>query len=234
MLQKQLDDRYADLIKGAADVYGQDNLRKQKKADLARFTSSYVAFEGKNTPWDVSLVEDEFAHNTNESMLVNWENQERQEPAPVLLLLRRQAVEDVHLARDLADPRGQEELRVLPAGPRGQVRRQAMPTSTPSIITWRAGDFDARAIDKLKSYDALCMSLEDPAVSKDMSSRCGVEEGAGQEGDELDHQVGDRPIFKGDDHPDTKQNANAVDAVLNADGASAPKKKAPAPTPTSP
>src|SRR5436190_2116672 len=37
--------------------------------------ASEPAKAGKPSPWDVSIVEDEFAHNTGEAMLERWENQ---------------------------------------------------------------------------------------------------------------------------------------------------------------
>jgi hypothetical protein len=73
---KQLDERYDEQIKSTTDIAAQDRIRRDKKAEVARLASSYIAFDSaKTTPWDVSIVEDEFAHNTGESMLERWENQ---------------------------------------------------------------------------------------------------------------------------------------------------------------
>ncbi len=74
-MQKQLDEKYAEVIAETADVYQQDKLRKEKKAELKRVKKSFVKFEGKKTGWDVSVIDDQFEHKTNESMLVYWENQ---------------------------------------------------------------------------------------------------------------------------------------------------------------
>jgi len=75
VLTKQVDDDYAEKLKATTDVNAQDKLRKDKKSEVARVSASYIAFEGKKGGWDVSIVEEEFAHNTNESMLEHWENQ---------------------------------------------------------------------------------------------------------------------------------------------------------------
>ena len=73
-LTKQIDERYAEQISATSDVYAQDKLRKEKQKEIARIRSSYVEFKGGKTGWDVSLVDQEFAHNTGESMLMYWEN----------------------------------------------------------------------------------------------------------------------------------------------------------------
>jgi hypothetical protein len=219
VLTKQLDDRYADLIKATSSVYDQDNLRKQKKADLARFTSSFVTFEGKNTPWDVSLVEDEFAHNTNESMLVNWENQNGKNQRRFFFFFNGKLWKMFVSLDTSGIPDDKKNFAFFQGGLETKYGGGDVDVDN-GVITWRAGEFDVRAIDKLKSYDALCMALEDPTVAKDVVA-LRVEKAPPKKGtSSLIKSVIDT---KGDDHPDTKQNSNAVDSVLNADGAS--KKK---------
>src|SRR4051812_48892902 len=73
---KQLDERYDEKIKATTDIAAQDQLRRDKKNEVSRLESSYITFDtAKPSPWDVSIIEDEFAHNTSESMLERWENQ---------------------------------------------------------------------------------------------------------------------------------------------------------------
>jgi hypothetical protein len=74
-LTKTIDERYAEQIKATSDVYQQDKLRKEKNKEVTRIKQSYTEFTGKKTGWDVSLIDEEFAHNTGEAMLVYWENQ---------------------------------------------------------------------------------------------------------------------------------------------------------------
>jgi hypothetical protein len=223
VLQKQLDDRYADLIKGAADVYGQDNLRKQKKEELERITSSYVSFEAKNTPWDVSLVEDEFAHNTTESMLVYWENQAGKNQRRFFFFFGGKLWK-MYISLDTSSiPEDKKNFAFFQTGLAGKYGPGDVDVDA-GKVTWRTDDFTVRAIDKLKTYDALCIALQDTRVTKD------VEALRVQKAPPV---KGTSPVIravidnKGDDHPDTKQNANAVDQVLKADGASPPPKKSP-------
>src|SRR5215475_5358959 len=76
VFSKQLDARYDDQIKATTDIAAQDRLRRDKRNEVTRLQQSYISFDaGKPSPWDVSIVEDEFAHNTGEAMLERWENQ---------------------------------------------------------------------------------------------------------------------------------------------------------------
>src|ERR1043165_2518171 len=75
VFSKQLDERYDDKIKATTGIAAQDKLRRDKRNEVTRLQQSYISFEaGKPSPWDVSIVEEEFAHNTGEAMLERWEN----------------------------------------------------------------------------------------------------------------------------------------------------------------
>src|SRR3569833_2163105 len=51
VLQKQIDERYEDKIKATTDIAQQDRYRKDKKAELSRVSSTYVAFGAGAAPW---------------------------------------------------------------------------------------------------------------------------------------------------------------------------------------
>ncbi len=81
VLKKQLDQE----VRG--EDQGDDRHRRRtgcaREEGRARADQqSWVAFEGKRTGWDVSIVEEEFAHSTGEAMLERWGELRRQEPAP--------------------------------------------------------------------------------------------------------------------------------------------------------
>jgi hypothetical protein len=56
VLQKQIDERYEDKIKATTDIAMQDRLRRDKKTELSRVSSTYVNFDGHKTGWDVSII----------------------------------------------------------------------------------------------------------------------------------------------------------------------------------
>jgi hypothetical protein len=77
LLEKQIRDETEPLIKAAPDPMVQDRMRKELEEKVKKLKSDYLKFTGKKTPWDVSLVEKEFAHKNNEAMVVIWTKKER-------------------------------------------------------------------------------------------------------------------------------------------------------------
>jgi len=74
-LEKQVAEKYDERLKATTDVAQQDRIRKEKRSEIGRVKQTYVTFEmNKPSPWDVSIVEEEFVHGTNEAMMERWEN----------------------------------------------------------------------------------------------------------------------------------------------------------------
>jgi hypothetical protein len=62
--------KYQPLIAKTKSAVEEDHLREQERDELAAISKGYVEFDGRTTGWDVSFLKGEFAHKTNESMLV--------------------------------------------------------------------------------------------------------------------------------------------------------------------
>jgi len=73
VVSKQIAERYAEQISATSDVYKQDALRRKRDKEIKRTKKSLVKFEGKKSGWDVSIIDDQFAHRSEESMMVHWE-----------------------------------------------------------------------------------------------------------------------------------------------------------------
>jgi hypothetical protein len=69
--------KLAEELKKETDVYKQDQLRNGEKAELDKVRNSLVKFDGQKTGWDSSIVDKEFGHRNEESMLVMWERDQR-------------------------------------------------------------------------------------------------------------------------------------------------------------
>jgi hypothetical protein len=90
-------------------------------------------------------------------------------------------------------------------------------------IWWRAGEFDVRAIDKLKDYAALGLAIEDPRVRSQVEAVRAEKAPPGKETPSVIRAVIDTDHK---DHPGVKENDGAVNAVIQANGGggAAPKK----------
>jgi len=71
LLIKQLRKRYYPLIhKASGNSLRQDRLRNELTKDIRSMRKSFIRFDGRKSNWDGSIVDDQFVHKNNESMLV--------------------------------------------------------------------------------------------------------------------------------------------------------------------
>jgi hypothetical protein len=220
VLQKQIDERYEDKIKATTDITTQDRLRKDKKAELARSSSTYVSFDGHKTGWDVSIIENEFAHNTGESMMERWENEGGKNNRR-FFFFKDGKLWKMFVSLDVSVlPEDKKNFATLE-----QYMEQKYGAGDIDIesgqITWRAGEFDARAVDRLKDYDAIGIAIEDPKVRTEVLAEREQHAPPKKETPAVIKAVLDTD---GKDHPDVKSNGGAVDAVIQAQGGAGTKK----------
>jgi len=218
VFSKQLDERYDESIKATTDITAQDRLRRDKKTEVNRLQSSYISFEaGKPSPWDVSIVEDEFAHNTGEAMLERWENQGGKNQRRFFFFYEGKLWK-MFLSLDVSilseDSKNFETFKKAMEGKYGAGDVDG------STITWRTDAFDVRAIDKLKTYDTLALVIEDPKVRRELEATREAKAPPRRETNPVIKAVIDTDHT---DHPDPKANSNAVDTVIRAQGGTPPK-----------
>jgi hypothetical protein len=214
VLQKQIDERYEDKIKATTDIAAQDRLRKDKKVELSRVASTYVAFDGHKTGWDVSIIENEFAHNTGESMMERWENEGGKNNRR-FFFFKDGKLWKMFVSLDVSVlPEDKKNFATLEA----YMEAKYGPGDADiehGTITWRAGEFDARAVDRLKDYDAIGIAIEDPKVRTAVLAEREQHAPPKKETPAVIKAVLDTD---GKDHPDVKSNGGAVDAVIQSNG----------------
>ena len=218
VFSKQLDERYDEKIKATSDIAAQDQLRREKRNEVSRLQASFISFDtSKPSPWDVSIVDAEFGHNTDEAMLERWENQGGKNQRRFFFfhqgkLWKMFVSLDVSILpedkKNFATFRSYMESKYGPGDVEG------------GRITWRTNEFDVRALDKLKSYDALALVIEDPRVKQRVEELRAAKAPPPKETSSVIRAVVDADHS---DHPDVKQNSNAVDTVIRAQGGPPPK-----------
>lgn len=78
VLQNDMRKGYAKPLKAASnDPIAYDRVRRDMMGALKKVEQSHVKFEGRRVPWDVSMVEREYAHKNNEAMIVRWTSDDR-------------------------------------------------------------------------------------------------------------------------------------------------------------
>jgi hypothetical protein len=226
VFSRQLDERYDDKIKATTDIGAQDRLRRDKRNEVSRLQQSYVSFDtGKTSPWDVSIVDGEFAHNTGEAMLERWENQGGKNQRRFIFFF------DGKLWKMFVSL----DVSILPEDKKNFATFQSVVEAKygpgevdGGRITWRTDDLEARAVDKLKSYDALALVVEDPRVRRQVEAAREAKAPPRQGGNPMIKQVIDADQK---DHPTIRSDGSTVDAVIRAQGGTPPPPPAPAPAP---
>jgi hypothetical protein len=214
VLQKQIDEAFEDKIKATTDIAAQDRLRKDKKTELGRTSSTYVQFNGTRTGWDVSIIENEFAHNTGESMMDRWENEGGKNNRR-FFFFKDGKLWKMFVSLDVSViPEDKRNFATLEAYM--EAKYGAGDTDLDhGLISWHAGEFDARAIDRLKDYNAIGIAIEDPKVKSQLIAEREAHAPPKKETPAVIKAVIDPD---GKDHPDVKSNGGAVDAVIQAQG----------------
>lgn len=212
-LEKQIAEKYDEKLKGTTDVAAQDRIRRDKKADLARIKQTYVTFElNKPSPWDVSIVEEEFAHGTGEAMMERWENEGGKNNRR-FFFFNEGKLWKMFISLDVSilpeDKKNFETFSGVMTAQFGAGEVEG------GVITWRTSDLDVRAVDKLKTYDAVGLALEDPRTKKELLALRASKAPAKKETSSIIKAVIDTDNT---DRPDVKANSNAIDSVLKAQG----------------
>jgi hypothetical protein len=214
VLTAQLDERYAEQIAGTTDIYTQDKLRKEKKEERARITKSYVEFQGKKSGWDVSIIDTEFAHNTGEAMLVYWENQGGKNQRR-FFFFHEGKLYKMFIALDTKQV--SEEQRTFDFFRSLMEQRFGDAKEEPGKLTWRTGDFEVQAYDKIQFYDAFCLVISDPKQAKVVADARAAKGEEKKDENKILKSVMEKDAS---DKPSLDEGKDAVNAIIDA-----PKKK---------
>ena len=92
----------------------------------------------------------------------------------------------------------------------------------PGKITWSAGEFHVHALDKLKTYGALALVIEDPREKRELVA---LRESKAPPKAETSPVIKAVIDPEGKDKPNVKGDTSAVDAVIKAQGGEPEPKK---------
>jgi len=69
VVKEEIKQKYWPQIQAARDDgVAEQNLRNRMERDQQKFVDSCVRFDGQDTPWNVSMIDQEFTHNNQEEM----------------------------------------------------------------------------------------------------------------------------------------------------------------------
>lgn len=207
-LSKSIDERYADQIKATGDIATQDKLRKEKNKEITRIKQSYVEFKGKTPGWDVSVIDQEFAHNTDESMLEYWENQGGKNQRRFFFFHNGElwkmfiAIDTKSLGddqRNFAFFRGLMEARY---GKGATIEGRAV---------WKTTDFEVQAVDKMAFYGQFALLIQNPAKLRAIAEIRAANAPVVKKNDAIIDVIREKP----DDKVNLDENKDSVDAIIS-------------------
>jgi len=174
---KVLNDRLAPELVKISDVYEQTRMRRQVKEQVDQVRKTLVSFNGQKTGWDVSIIEGEFLHNDDESMMLYRETDPgsgRQQDR--FFFFQHGKLWKQFIAFDMTPYKGKtfNDFRDAMQARYGQgtpiVKKGPDAQDHVVAVTWRSGGTDLRAVDLMQFYANFCLAFSDDAVEKQIEA----------------------------------------------------------------
>jgi hypothetical protein len=163
--RRQIQERYRPIIAKATDAITEDRLRADMGDELRRLRESEVCFRGNRTGWDISFIRDEFAHNSNECMIVY-----RDQNSQNFYFFSNDKLWKWYKAFDASVFQGQtfEQFSVAIQarfGPAREAQGELVPgAGQRQWLEWQDAQTRLRAIDQTRFYGFYCLVFEDKAT----------------------------------------------------------------------
>jgi hypothetical protein len=161
--------KYAELIKKEPDTIKQDQLRRDRDAEMDKVKQSLVKFDGQKSGWDVSIVDKEFSHHNGESMIVMWEKDQRR-----FLFFWNDKLYKQYIAFNAEHPvfagKSFDDFAKIIQNRYGQAEMKFSQLRTKDDMTldhleWPAsGDYQLWAIDQSGFYGNFCLKVMQPST----------------------------------------------------------------------
>jgi hypothetical protein len=159
------------LKKTASDPARQDRVRKEMRAEVEKVKKhSLVKFEGQKSGYDVSIIDQEFSHNTGESMLVA-----KEENANRFFFFAGDRLYKMFIAfdKDMLQGKTFKEFGGLMQAKFGKAREIHVDERSKAGVTrkldhfiWSTKTGDVlRLVDRSSFYDVYCLVIYDGGVN---------------------------------------------------------------------
>ena len=214
VLSREIGARYKERIANTVDVYQQDKLRRERQAELDRIKNSYIEFKTrKRTGWDVSIIDDQFAHETDESMMVHWENSaDSGKDQRRFFFFHDGRLYKMVIALNSSMLKPEQKnfdfFKNLMVARYGAGRLVNDPNGR--YLEWKTHTYRVAAIDKLNFYGSFCLLIADPREEAALAPIRAAAKPPKKDNKVIDAVIKD----KDEKDPGLEDNKAAVDAVL--------------------
>jgi hypothetical protein len=171
-VQDRIRASYEDrLQKTVNDPTKQDRVRKEMMAEVEKAKTKITKFDGQKTGYDVSIIDQEFLHNTGESMLAT-----KEESSTRYFFFTNDRLYKMFIAFDKEMLQGKsfKEFGQLMQARFGKAREITVEEKTKAGVrvkldhyVWSAKGGDMlRLVDRSEFYDVYCLVVYDGSVAK--------------------------------------------------------------------
>ncbi len=167
VVSKQISERYSERISNTSDVYRQDELRRKRDKEIERVRKSLIEFKGERSGWDVSIIDDQFAHRSEESMLVYWETFQGRNQRRFFFFFEGRLYK-MFIALDTSSMKLADDQKNFAFFRALMERRFGPGQAHDRGITWQARSFRVDALDKLSFYSSFCLVIADPKQTRSL------------------------------------------------------------------
>jgi hypothetical protein len=200
---------YDEKMKKVKSPAEQDTLRSEMNGELTKVKDSLVKFDGQKTSWDISIIDKEFAHRNQESMMIYWEPTQRR-----FLFFYEDKLwkQFIALNAELFEGKTFKEFADMVAARYGEPKRV---TSTDvrgkevlDHLEWPpAGDFFLTAVDHTNLYGNYCLVVAQKSILD------GMEKHRADANPDKGYKSGIDQVMKGSKHDKGDGNTDVVDQI---------------------
>jgi len=173
VLDRRISAKYKDQIAETTDVYQQDQLRRKMSKEKKKLRKSFIGFKGQRNGWDVSIIDEEYGHKNQESMLVFWDRDARTGvDQRRFFFFVDDALYKMYIAFDAKMfPPGKRQFAYFQQimenryGPGELIwAEDRYGTQRVKHLHWKNDKYYLRAVNRMEFYGTFCLALSDPSV----------------------------------------------------------------------
>ena len=218
-ITKQIKERYDGEIRKAEDVFSADKLRERRKMEIADL--KHVPFKGQQMGWNSSLIDDQFRHKLDESMMVYWENYQGKDQRRFFFFYRGRLYKMAIALNTKAIAGGAQldfakfrQLLERTYGPSKSVESKNDDGETVVMrADWESPLYSIRALDKLPIYGSFALVI----ASRSHESRVAANRARNPTAAKGRNNITDAIRERDGDVPNIDDNSDAVDKLIKKD-----------------